>query len=77
MCRAAEAPTLGAPWTRSEGCSRDSPSRCDEDVGAIATEYGLTLLLIALAIILAATAFGLAVAGLFDRATVVIPVSGS
>ena len=48
-----------------------------EDVGAIATEYGLTLLLIALAIILAATAFGLAVAGLFDRATVVIPVSGS
>ena len=48
-----------------------------EDDGAIATEYGLTLLLIALAIILAATAFGLAVAGLFDRATVVIPVSGS
>lgn len=47
------------------------------DGGAIATEYGLTLLLIALAIILAATAFGLAVAGLFDRATVVIPVSGS
>ena len=47
------------------------------DVGAIATEYGLTLLLIALAIILAATAFGMAVAGLFDRATVVIPVSGS
>ena len=48
-----------------------------EDGGAIATEYGLTLLLIALAIILAATAFGMAVAGLFDRATVVIPVSGS
>jgi len=48
-----------------------------KDDGAIATEYGLTLLLIALAIILAATAFGLAVAGLFDRATVVIPVSGS
>ena len=47
------------------------------DVGAIATEYGLTLLLIALAIILAATAFGLAVAGLFERATVVIPVTGS
>ena len=42
-----------------------------------ATEYGLTVLLIALAIILAATAFGLAVAGLFDRATVVIPVTGS
>ena len=48
-----------------------------EDDGSIATEYGLTLLLIALAIILAATAFGLAVAGLFDRATIVIPVSGS
>jgi len=48
-----------------------------EDGGSVATEYGLTLLLIALAIILAATAFGLAVAGLFDRATVVIPVTGS
>lgn len=48
-----------------------------DDDGSIATEYGLTLLLIALAIILAATAFGLAVAGLFDRATIVIPVSGS
>lgn len=47
------------------------------DDGSIATEYGLTLLLIALAIILAATAFGLAVAGLFDRATIVILVSGS
>jgi len=54
MCRAAQAPPLGAPW-----------------------KYGLTLLLIALAIILAATAFGLAVAGLFDRATIVVPVSGS
>ena len=48
-----------------------------EDVGAIASEYGLTLLVIARAIILAAAAFGRAVAGLFDRATVVIPVSGS
>ena len=48
-----------------------------DDDGSIATEYGLTLLLIALAIILAATAFGMAVAGLFDRATIVIPVSGS
>jgi Flp pilus assembly pilin Flp len=47
------------------------------DDGSIATEYGPTLLLIALAIISAATAFGLAVAGLFDRATIVIPVSGS
>jgi Flp pilus assembly pilin Flp len=48
-----------------------------EDVGSVATEYGRTLLLIALAIILAAPRFGLAVAGLFDRATIVIPVSGS
>lgn len=77
MCRAARAPPLGAPWTRSDGSSRELVVTIHEDDGSVATEYGLTLLLIALAIILAATAFGLAVAGLFDRATIVIPVSGS
>ena len=44
-----------------------------QDVGAVATEYGLTLLLISLAIILAATAFGVAVSGLFDRGTAGFP----
>jgi pilus assembly protein Flp/PilA len=37
--------------------------------GSVATEYGLLLVLIALAIVVAATAFGAAVAGLFDRGT--------
>jgi Flp pilus assembly pilin Flp len=44
-----------------------------EDEGAVATEYGLTLMLIALAIIVAATAFGIAVAGLFDQGTAAFP----
>jgi Flp pilus assembly pilin Flp len=34
--------------------------------GAVATEYGLLLVLIALAIVAAATALGLAIAGVFD-----------
>ena len=37
--------------------------------GAVSTEYGLLLVLIALAIIAAAAAFGLAVTGLFDHGT--------
>lgn len=45
----------------------------DEDRGSVATEYGLTLLLISLAIILAATAFGIAVSGLFDQGTAGFP----
>lgn len=45
----------------------------DEDGGSVATEYGLTLLLISLAIILAATAFGIAVSGLFDQGTAAFP----
>ena len=44
-----------------------------EDRGSVATEYGLTLLLISLAIILAATAFGIAVSGLFDTGTSAFP----
>ena len=35
--------------------------------GAVATEYGLLLVLVALAIVAAATALGLAVAGVFNR----------
>jgi len=37
--------------------------------GAVATEYGLLLVLIALAIIVAATALGLAISGVFTRAS--------
>ena len=35
--------------------------------GAVATEYGLLLVLIALAIVVAATALGLAISGVFDQ----------
>ena len=37
--------------------------------GAVATEYGLLLVLIALAIVVAAGALGVAIAGVFDRGT--------
>ena len=40
-----------------------------EDDGAVATEYGLLLVLIALAIIVAATALGLAISGVFSDAS--------
>lgn len=43
--------------------------RTVEELGAVATEYGLVLMLIALAIVLAAALFGVAVADLFDRGT--------
>jgi len=37
--------------------------------GAVATEYGLLLVLIAIAIVVAAGALGLAIAGVFDQGT--------
>jgi Flp pilus assembly pilin Flp len=37
--------------------------------GAVSTEYGLLLVLIALAIIAAATALGVAISGVFNRAS--------
>jgi len=40
--------------------------RIDDDRGAVAAEYGLLLGLIALVIIIAVTAFGIAVTGLFQ-----------
>lgn len=44
--------------------------------GAVATEYGLLLVLIALAIIVAATALGVAISGVFSRAsTALAPVA--
>jgi Flp pilus assembly pilin Flp len=47
--------------------------RAHAEAGSVATEYGLLLLLIALAIVLAATAFGASVAGLFDQGTAGFP----
>jgi pilus assembly protein Flp/PilA len=44
-------------------------ARFSREDGAVATEYGLLLVLIALAIIVAAAALGMAIAGVFDSAT--------
>jgi len=52
--------------------------RISDESGAVATEYGLLLVLIALAIIAAATALGLAIAGVFSRgSTALNPVAPS
>ena len=49
-----------------------------DESGAVSTEYGLLLVLIALAIIAAATALGLAIAGVFTRgSTALAPVAPS
>ena len=64
----AKAKTLG--WSLRE--------RMADDSGAVSTEYGLLLVLIALAIIAAATALGLAIAGVFTRgSTALAPVAPS
>ena len=43
-------------------------ARFEDETGAVATEYALLLTLIALAIVAAATALGLAIAGKFTTA---------
>jgi len=43
-------------------------SRLRDERGVVSTEYGLLLVLIALAVVAAATALGLAIAGVFDKA---------
>ena len=43
-------------------------SRIEDERGVVSTEYGLLLVLIALAIVAAATALGLAIAGVFGDA---------
>jgi pilus assembly protein Flp/PilA len=43
--------------------------RFTDETGAVATEYGLLLVLIAIAIILAAAALGAAISGVFDKGT--------
>jgi Flp pilus assembly pilin Flp len=43
--------------------------------GSVATEYGLLLMLIALVIVAAALAYGLALSGVFDRGTDAFPTS--
>jgi Flp pilus assembly pilin Flp len=48
-------------------------SAIHDDRGAVATEYGLTLVLIAIAIVVAATAFGIALTGMFEQAPPAFP----
>ena len=42
-------------------------ARFPREDGAVATEYGLLLVLVALAIVAAATALGIAIAGVFSE----------
>ena len=44
-------------------------SRLVDERGVVSTEYGLLLVLIALAIVAAATALGLAISGVFGKGT--------
>jgi Flp pilus assembly pilin Flp len=44
-------------------------SRFVDERGAVSTEYGLLLVLIALAIVAAATALGVAISGVFNKGT--------
>lgn len=50
--------------------------RLREEAGAVATEYGLILLLISLVIVVAATAFGVSVSDLYDQGTAGFPSGG-
>jgi Flp pilus assembly pilin Flp len=63
---------------RVHGHVRSLFRRAMDEAGAVATEYGLTLLLISLAIIVAATGFGIILADLFDNsAAQVAPIGGT
>ena len=52
-------------------------ARFPREDGAVATEYGLLLVLIALAIIVAATALGVAISGVFEDASTELGGAGS
>jgi Flp pilus assembly pilin Flp len=58
---------LLALYARAQTFMADMRGRLLREDGAVATEYALLLVLIALAIIAAATALGLAIAGVFNR----------
>jgi len=51
-------------------------TRFEDETGAVATEYALLLTLIALAIVAAATALGLAIAGKFTQACTTLGGTG-
>jgi len=55
-------------FTRTQTAWAGVKSRFVDERGVVSTEYGLLLVLIALAIVAAATALGLAIAGVFNKA---------
>jgi pilus assembly protein Flp/PilA len=67
-----------ALYVKAQTFMTDVRERFTREDGAVATEYGLLLVLIALAIVAAAVALGLAIAGVFSRgATTLGTVGGS
>ena len=56
-------------YTKTHIAWHSFKSRVVDERGVVSTEYGLLLVLIALAIVAAATALGLAVAGVFNKGT--------
>ena len=58
---------LLAIYTRAQTTWHGLKTRFTDERGVVSTEYGLLLVLIALAIVAAATALGLAIAGVFDN----------
>ena len=50
--------------------------RAREQAGAVATEYGLILTLVVLVTVIALTAYGASVSGLFDQGTAGFPAGG-
>jgi Flp pilus assembly pilin Flp len=55
-------------YTRANTMWSSVKSRFVDERGVVSTEYGLLLVLIALAIVAAATALGLAISGVFNKA---------
>ena len=55
-------------YTRAHTMWSSVKSRFVDERGVVSTEYGLLLVLIALAIVAAATALGLAISGVFTKA---------
>ena len=54
-------------FTKAQTTWAGVKSRLLDERGVVSTEYGLLLVLIALAIVAAATALGLAIAGVFNK----------
>jgi Flp pilus assembly pilin Flp len=59
---------LLSAYTKAQTMWHSVKSRFVDERGVVSTEYGLLLVLIALAIVAAATALGLAIAGVFTKA---------